>query len=1067
MMNNRRMEKFKEPLNEHRPIAFWVWNDDLTPERARQQLRELASHGFGGAFAHPRPGLTIEYLSEAWFELWRAALDEAKALGLQLSIYDENSYPSGFAGGHVPSELPDCLANCVNYTSYGRDQLAELGRHQSLMLTIPGHPIRAFAMLHAAEQDSWIIARDVTLLPVSEWEQHGDFFWLFELGTPEANGWLGGFAYADVLRPEVTRRFLETTHEAYRERFGEHFGSVIPALFTDEPEISPGNLFQDGATFLPFTYWFAGEFEKRNGYSLFDYLPCLFEEAIYPLKPKDPRLVRYDYYCTLQALWTDNSVRPISEWCERNNLAYTGHYVEHNWPHPFNRSSPSVMSMYEYMHWPAIDMLRSEMHRPDRKSPDNSAHMLVCIREAQSAANQFDRDRVLCEAFGAGGWDSSFEDYKRIGDWLYAHGINALTPHFTQSSIIGARKRDHPQSFDWRQPWWEEWKTLADYFARVSSILAEGKTRNRILVLNPTTSSYLFAPKDLESNDAYKLGVERTRELTQWLADRGWDFDFGDETIIERHGSAEGGKFVIANRAYEAVIVPPAMLNMKRTTVSLLEQFMNMNGLTLSYGAIPERLDGEAWHSERLTGHLGWLQADSLQALDNGIRSRLCPTLLWRSGRAEHPRLAHLRRELDDGSMTLFFANSSIHEFEDELLLPHGGRIEVLDPFRGEITSTGNVTEDAEGQRLTAIHVRLPGSGSLLLRVYTEEAGYAEPIVSGSEAANSKFTHQQLEGTQLIIEPEEDNIMPILYCDLTVGTNTYAGISALQAGRLAFEHHGFPSNPWDNGIQFKRRLLDREEDFDKRTGIIVEYRFRIGSKGLPDQLALIVERPELYRISVNGLKVEIRSGNSRLDVHMGQADISALVREGENVIQLEGRPFSIHMEIEAVYLTGKFSVIDADGQWIIDRPSTLGIGSWKNQGHPFYGSAVNYRKIVNVPASALQTTIRMKEWRGSIVTVHVNGEVAGMLGLDRSQELDITDRVIPGADNEIMVRLAGGFRNLLGPHFDPSKPRNVAWPSFWKRTPAYGPPLAEGFDLIDYGLMMDFEVEVATKETIE
>jgi hypothetical protein len=92
---------------------------------------------------------------------------------------------------------------------------------------------------------------------------------------------------------------------------------------------------------------------------------------------------------------------------------------------------------------------------------------------------------------------------------------------------------------------------------------------------------------------------------------------------------------------------------------------------------------------------------------------------------------------------------------------------------------------------------------------------------------------------------------------------------------------------------------------------------------------------------------------------------------------------------------------------------------------------------------------------------------AGLIGLDRSSELDITNRVVPGTVNEISIRLAGGFRNLLGPHFDPSKPRNGAWPSFWKRTPVYGPPPADEFDLIDYGLLTDFEVEVAIKETIE
>lgn len=61
-------------------------------------------------FVHPRPGLITEYLGEEWFGLWQKSLEEAKGLGLLCNIYDENSYPSGFAGGHAPSLAPDTAA---------------------------------------------------------------------------------------------------------------------------------------------------------------------------------------------------------------------------------------------------------------------------------------------------------------------------------------------------------------------------------------------------------------------------------------------------------------------------------------------------------------------------------------------------------------------------------------------------------------------------------------------------------------------------------------------------------------------------------------------------------------------------------------------------------------------------------------------------------------------------------------------------------------------------------------------------------------------------------------------
>ena len=38
---------------------------------------------------------------------------EGKRLGIEVNIYDENSYPAGFAGGHVPSRAPDTASQYV------------------------------------------------------------------------------------------------------------------------------------------------------------------------------------------------------------------------------------------------------------------------------------------------------------------------------------------------------------------------------------------------------------------------------------------------------------------------------------------------------------------------------------------------------------------------------------------------------------------------------------------------------------------------------------------------------------------------------------------------------------------------------------------------------------------------------------------------------------------------------------------------------------------------------------------------------------------------------------------
>ena len=107
------ISNFKNPPGKYRPAPLWVWNDRMTPDLIDFQLTQLAGHGFGGAFVHPRPGLVTEYLSDEWFALWGHALEKAKELGMQLSIYDENSYPSGFAGGHVSAACPEALSTLM------------------------------------------------------------------------------------------------------------------------------------------------------------------------------------------------------------------------------------------------------------------------------------------------------------------------------------------------------------------------------------------------------------------------------------------------------------------------------------------------------------------------------------------------------------------------------------------------------------------------------------------------------------------------------------------------------------------------------------------------------------------------------------------------------------------------------------------------------------------------------------------------------------------------------------------------------------------------------------------
>ena len=102
------LEKLQnENLTDYRAIPFWSWNSELDPEELRRQVRWMKEVGLGGFFMHARSGLKTEYMSEDWMKCIEACADEAQKIGMNAWAYDENGWPSGFAGGKILEDPED------------------------------------------------------------------------------------------------------------------------------------------------------------------------------------------------------------------------------------------------------------------------------------------------------------------------------------------------------------------------------------------------------------------------------------------------------------------------------------------------------------------------------------------------------------------------------------------------------------------------------------------------------------------------------------------------------------------------------------------------------------------------------------------------------------------------------------------------------------------------------------------------------------------------------------------------------------------------------------------------
>lgn len=1017
---------------DYRMIPFWAWNGEMTEEKVRTHLRKLKESNLNGVFIHPRPGLITPYLSDEWFQLWRAALDEAKKLEIKLYIYDENTYPTGYAGGHIMSKYPDCAARAVKIHIFS---CAKEFYEFKINLDLP-EEIREPLKLYEVESthDFVKVIRDITDYSENEYLKIENQIAALIFQKPYASAWFGGFPNTDILRPEVTKELIESTYEKYFEYFGEDFGTWIPAIFSDEPGISPGNVnIEDPMTF-PYSSYFSYEFYKKYQYSLEENMLALGCNVIQKGAMPSEK-VRYDYYCLLHELWIQNFAKPIFEWCEKHDIKWTGHFLDEHWPYPWGCASPEIMSMYEWMHWPGIDILMSHMLKEDGKTP-----MILSVKELQSVGDQLGKERLLCECFGAGGWDASIFDFKRMGDWLALHGINLFNPHLVLDSIVGVRKQGHPQSFDWREPWWKEWSCLSEYFERLLTLLSEGEREVNVLLLHPTTTWFLKIPKTGKENilwDYEKMDeqypVKTYIEKIQRLIGEGIEFDFGDEFLLEKYGVINDGKLYVGKKTYSVIYIPSEMKHMRHTTRKLLEMAQRAGVKVLAEENDISYIDG--MYQEHAVDFVDNCRFE--QFIQTAKKEKWAPLELKMSG------IEGVRLITKEGKRRYFFVNSTPQKRTLELELEEKG-LKEIDIFSGDINPFPCKAEKGK----LKVNICLNPEESIMIQ-------------SSSCYEEVKLNQYKKEihclGVKKI-ELDGPNVLALDYGNLYLRDKVYKDIHVMAAAKTVFCAHGFDKNPWDMEIQYRNRTIVRNK-FPEDSGFRFVYSFMKGN--FYGDLYTAVEHSEFCKISCNGKALIQCKDKKWLDEEFTIYKIPADSLKELNQIEIEVSPFDVCMEIQPIYLLGKFMLEMAQKGFQLQSFGKLEMGKLNTQGVYFYPGRVNYYFEYEWNDSEKEE-IYLGEYEATAVSIVVNGKRIRRINNLRGAGINISSYLCEGK-NEIIVELSCSLKNLFGPHHAPYKIRNSAWPNAWKMAPIYGQPQGAKYDIIGYGLCGPVWIEKRSK----
>lgn len=515
----------EENIKNYRPIPFWSWNGKLEINELREQVRWMKEQGFGGYFMHARAGLTTEYLSDEWFERINACLDESEKQGTEGWAYDENGFPSGFVGG----KLLEDEANRDRFLTYKK---GEFDAEATVSYDISGE----------------------ALVRVSRGEAGKEYLNVYERVASST---------ADILNPEVVDKFIAKTHEKYKEKLGDNF-KKLKGFFTDEPQYYRGE--------HPYTRTLIKVFKEKYGEDIYDKLGLMFVEK------KGYREFRYRYWKSMQALHVGFS-KKIYEWCEKNGVELTGHYIEERDLRWQMLCCGGIMPSYMYEHIPGIDHLGRDLKN------------VIVPKQVSSVAAQQGKKRVLTETFACCGWDVTPKELKRIAEWQYVNGVNLMCQHLLPYTEEGQGKRDYPVHFSRVNPWVRAgFKEFNDYFAKLGYLLGESKQIVNVAYFSPIRSMYFDYKRDDFDN---VLPTDKSYlDCATKLSAMNVCYHIIDETVMQKLARAEGSSLVVGERSYDYVVFPKT-LTMDKATAEIFEEYYKNGGKILFLDGAPEYLESE------------------------------------------------------------------------------------------------------------------------------------------------------------------------------------------------------------------------------------------------------------------------------------------------------------------------------------------------------------------------------------------------------------------------------------------------------------------------------------------
>jgi hypothetical protein len=676
---------FRTPPREYGAIHWAIWGNELTQARIVSEFDQLVANGIYVVNLAPARGMTPKYFSPEHFALMKFAVEEARKRGMKVWLADEGSYPSGFAGGKMSEEYPQLTMQGIV-----ADTRIYVAPGQTISLPVPPDTLGALILIEPrTPPDVQPPARTSGALPINggriKWtappEGRSEVLFVRHVFRSSPTRYINRadgtyskdslYALIDYLNPDATRAFLKTTHEVYKQLFGQEFGKTVLGFFGDEP---------DYTGFIPWTPKLLDTFRGQKGYDLQPYLPLFFA----PLLTPEAKRAKADYWDVWSGIFRESFYGVQAEWCARNNLEYLVHLNHEELMLNLARGEDLIRNEGDFfrdmrhVQIPGIDNLNqlgpAAVNREDTTYSINNNFPKL----ASSAAHLFGRPRVWTEGGGGTGVDGKFQlDYQLV------RGVNApqiRIPAIRPAGTSAPSTEAPPQA-----------AMLAWYTNRASYLLAIGRPAAQVALYHPANSMWLG---DEEADRS-------TTKLGKQLLEHQIDFDYFDEQSLSSLATLENGAFRnLSGQVYRAVIVPSSTV-ISRVGLNRLRAMAAAGGKVIFAGAAPAMVVERSFLEAKETPDLSFA---TLLEPAGEVTARVVAALPKPDVALDSPcpALKYIHRTWRDADLYFFFNESDQPQSRTVSVWGHG-QAQVWDAGTGEIHLMTGATAATDSLRLPLV----------------------------------------------------------------------------------------------------------------------------------------------------------------------------------------------------------------------------------------------------------------------------------------------------------------------------------------------------------------------------